>query len=309
MKPPAFVRRIQFTGVLVLRTALHVGSSWGEGSASDSPVIRTPDGAPFIPGSSFKGAFRSTVEKMALTAGLKSCGLLEGNGCIGAQGKEMDAFNKLHRESNWSGDRYLAELDARLCDTCQLFGSQYAASRIFFSDLLPPSDDKLAAAMIQVRDGVAIDRDSEKAVDRLKYDYEVVAPAQTFVLNILLELPQDEDEVDAQQAHDKQAELRPHRYDLALTCLGVSEYVGGFGRIGGKKSRGLGACELRNLAIYELDLRPDDPVRRAEHLRRYLLGRTPEEKMTPVPDPEVFLNKQIQTLPVFQEGSHAEKAI
>lgn len=312
MKPPAFVRRIQFTGVLALRTALHVGSSWGEGSASDSPVIRTPDGAPFIPGSSFKGAFRSTVEKMALTAGLTSCGLLEGNGCIGAQGKEMDAFNKLRRDSSWSGDRYLAELDARLCDTCQLFGSQYAASRIFFSDLLPPPEDKLAASMIQVRDGVAIDRDSEKAVDRLKYDYEVVAPAQTFLLNILLELPQDEEA--AQQEQDAEAGPRPHRYDLALTCLGVSEYVSGFGRIGGKKSRGLGACDLRSLAIYELDLRPDDPVKRAEHLHRYLLGRTPQEKMTPVPDPEAFLNEQIQTLPIFQEArssgeDHAEKAL
>jgi len=294
MKPPAFVRRIQFTGVLALRTALHVGSSWGEGSASDSPVIRTPDGAPFIPGSSFKGAFRSTVEKMALTAGLTSCGLLEGNGCIGAQGEEMSAFNRLRRDSSWSGAQYLAELDARLCDTCKLFGSQYAASHIFFSDLLPPPEDKLAASMIQVRDGVA---------------------TQTFLLNILLELPQaEEDAADVQQAQAKQPQPRPHRYDLALTCLGVSEYVSGFGRIGGKKSRGLGACELRSLAIYDLDLRPDDPVKRAEHLRRYLMGRTPQEKMTPVPDPEAFLNEQIRTLPVFQEArssgeDHAEKAV
>ena len=164
-------------------------------------------------------------------------------------------------------------------NTCKLFGSQYAASHIFFSDLLPPPEDKLAASMIQVRDGVAIDRDSEKAVDGYKYDYEVVAPAQTFTLNILLEDPSDT--------------------DLALACLGVSEYVSGFGRIGGKKSRGLGACQLRDLAIYELDLRTDDPIKRAEHLRRYLLGSTPQDKMTRAPDAEAFLNEHIQMLPVF----------
>lgn len=299
MKPPVLVRRIQFTGTLALRTALHVGSSWGEGSASDNPVIRTPDGSPFIPGSSFKGAFRSTVEKMALTAGLKSCGLLEGNGCIGAQGKEMDEFNKLRRENAWTGEEYLAKLEDRLCDTCRLFGSQYAASHIFFSDLLPPIEDKLASTMIQVRDGVAIDRDSEKAVDRLKFDYEVVAPAQTFTLNILLELPEDEEE-----AEDEKGKKRPS-YDLALTCLGLSEYVSGFGRIGGKKSRGLGSCVLRDLAIYELDLRTDDPVKRAESLRRYLAGATPEEKMVKHPDPDAFLAEHIEMLPVFKEGSHA----
>ena len=94
---------------------------------------------------------------------------------------------------------------------------------------------------------------------------------------------------------------RPVAIDMRHRAAGAEQ--------GQAHARGLGACELRDLAIYELDLRPDDPVRRAEHLRRYLLGRTPAEKMTPVPDPEVFLNKQIQTLPVFQEGSHAEKAV
>lgn len=273
MKPRTFERRFLFTGTLTLKTGLHIGSGWVVGSPTDSPIIRTPDGRPFIPGSSFKGTFRSTVEKLALAAGIKSCGLMEGQGCVGAQGKEQDAFNKLRREASWSDAQFLAELEKNLCATCQLFGSPYAASRILFSDLLPPEDDMSADKMIQVRDGVAIDRDSEKAVDKLKYDYETVAPAQTFVMEILLEDPTDR--------------------DLQLTCLGLSEFLSGFGYIGGHRSRGLGNCQLTALQIYKLDLTQPD---KAEQLKKYLLGKTPVEKMTRVIDPQIFIDEQITAL-------------
>jgi CRISPR-associated RAMP protein (TIGR02581 family) len=257
---------------------MHIGGSWTVGGASDSPVIRTPDGLPFIPGSSFKGAFRSTVEKLTVAAGLDSCALLKDSKCIGAQGEAQQRFNRKRRDANWTGDEYLHELDKGLCDTCNLFGSQYRASRIYFSDLLP-TNSALAGGMVQVRDGVAIDRDSEKAVDRLKYDYEVVAPSLVFRLTILLDDPTDD--------------------DLALTCLGLSEFYSGLGYIGGKKSSGLGACVLRPLQIYELDLTVEDPAQRAERLRRYLLGATLADKMQETKDQaavQAFMNDKIEKL-------------
>src|SRR5207253_2814810 len=61
----ALERRYLFTGRLVLDTGLHVGGGSIGLSPSDSPIVRTPTGAPYIPGSGFKGAFRSTVEKLA----------------------------------------------------------------------------------------------------------------------------------------------------------------------------------------------------------------------------------------------------
>ncbi len=43
------------------------------------PVVLTPEEQPFIPGSSFKGALRSAIEKLVPSlpesAGLRSCGL------------------------------------------------------------------------------------------------------------------------------------------------------------------------------------------------------------------------------------------
>ncbi len=276
MKPRGFEKRFLFSGLLTLKTGLHIGSGWMVGIPTDSPVIRTPDGRPFIPGSSFKGAFRSTVEKLAPAAGLWSCCLLEGQGCIGAQGKEQNAFNRQRREANWNDAELLAELEQGLCTTCQLFGSPYAASRILFSDLLPPENDTTADKMIHIRDGVAIDRDSEKAVDRLKYDYETVAPGQAFNLEILLEDPTER--------------------DLGLTCLGLSEFVSGLGYIGGHRSRGLGNCQIQDLRIYMLDLTVADTAERAARLEKYLLGKRIEDKMVPVADVQEFLNTKIISL-------------
>lgn len=284
MNTQLFERRYLFTGTLALKTGLHIGSGWAVGTPSDSPIVRTPDGKPFIPGSSFKGAFRSAVEKLTPATGLKSCRLMSGQGCPGAQGEEQRTFNQ--ERENWSEETLLAQLNGKLCHTCKLFGSPYRASRIYFSDLLPPDEDALASRMIQIRDGVAIDRDSEKAVDRLKYDYEVVASAQTFQLQIFLEDPCPE--------------------DLALTSLGLVEFISGMAYLGGKRSRGLGNCQIQGPAIYCLDLATRDEEQRAERLRNYLLKRTPAEKMTQIADPKGFLEQQIRTLPIFNGENYAE---
>jgi CRISPR/Cas system CSM-associated protein Csm3 (group 7 of RAMP superfamily) len=130
------------------------------------------------------------------------------------------------------------------------------------------------AGTTQIRDGVAIDRDSEKAVDRLKFDYEVVPPGAAFEFRVTLEEPTDT--------------------DLCLTCLGLSEFVSGLGGIGGKRSRGLGRCVLEDLKIYELDLRQE--ATRAAQLKKYLLGRTLDEKMTCLPDANNFLQARIGEL-------------
>src|SRR6266702_5149777 len=70
--------RFVFKGKLVMQTALHIGGGRVTLSSSDSPVVLTPDQKPFIPGSSFKGALRSTVEKIVPgLPGFSSCALIE----------------------------------------------------------------------------------------------------------------------------------------------------------------------------------------------------------------------------------------
>src|SRR6266700_2847827 len=134
-----------------------------------------------------------------------------------------------------------------------------------------PGQDLLKRFGAEYSKSFAIDRDSEKAKDRLKYDFEVVPASATFDLKITLENATDE--------------------DLQLICVGLSEFVHGFGFIGGKRSRGLGACRLEKLEIHSLRL--DDKENRTERLRKYLISG---EKALQVEDSEAFLNKYINDI-------------
>jgi len=251
-----------FKGKLKFKTALHIGGGKVNVSNTDSPVVRTPDGLPFIPGSSFKGSFRSAVEKIAVSIPkISSCQLIdESNICPSVN---QNCFTR--RKKEMSEENIVDTLNKELCDTCKLFGSPYSASRIIFHDLMV-SD---WAEVTQIRDGVVIDRDSERAIDKLKYDYEVVPPDSVFDMEIWLENPSDN--------------------ELGLTCIGVNEFVSGMGYIGGIKSRGLGHCEIKELQVYVLDLKTENG--KFERLKNYLTGSTVEDKMKK--EDSQFINNQI----------------
>ena len=257
-------RKYVFTGKLELKSGMHIGGGQTNLRGTDSPVVLTPEGDPFIPGSSFKGVFRSTVEKLvSVIPNRSTCSLfLEGD----CPTPNQENFNERRRDSRWSETQLVEVLEKELCDTCKLFGSPFAASKVFFSDLYVEE----WAEATQLRDGVAIDRDSERAVDRLKYDYEVVSVGSTFKMEIVLENPNDS--------------------DLGLVCVGLNEFVSGMAGIGGMRSRGLGNCQLIELIGYESDLTDTD------QLQRYLIGKKLEEKMTKVDDMTDFLGKHIGTL-------------
>ena len=238
-------RRYLFTGDLVLRTALHLGGGDGTLGSTDSPVVRRPDGAPFIPGSSLKGAFRSTVEKLALTLGLPNMK----RDAIDQSAAWIKAFNQRRRDEEWSEEQTVQAVANEWPVTAHLFGTPYIASKLSFSDAYLRDETE---GVVQRRDGVAIDRDSERAMDRLKYDYEVVPATVRFNFEMLLENPNDR--------------------DLGLTCLGLSELRSGLFSIGGKRSSGLGRCVLENPHAYLLDLTDPCAKQRAARLLRYLRG-------------------------------------
>jgi CRISPR/Cas system CSM-associated protein Csm3 (group 7 of RAMP superfamily) len=59
------IHRLSFRGALVADSAIHVGTGQpGAEEATDMPVARDGRGAPYIPGSSFRGAFRSSLESL-----------------------------------------------------------------------------------------------------------------------------------------------------------------------------------------------------------------------------------------------------
>lgn len=270
--------RYIFTGKLVLETALHIGGGRDQPGTSDSPVIRDPLGRPFVPGSSFKGAFRAAVERLLPNLahlGLRTCSLAhELPDCLTAQEQQQpgkyyrtisrvvgrkpdsDALAALAR----LGERVsvgedvtdallLRLLDRWLCDTCKVFGSPFLAATAHFTDLavMEPWYD-----LIQVRDGVGIDRDSERARDRIKYDFEAVPPGTAFAFKLTLENP------------------GPH--DLGLVAIGLQEFVNGMVPLGGIRSRGLGRCNLEELQVQKMDFAD------GQALRNYLTGHPPAEQ-------------------------------
>ena len=274
--------RYVFKGQLDMQTGLHIGGGKFTLSNSDSPVVLTPENIPFIPGSSFKGSLRSTVEKLVpgLPGELFSCGLIElseeeersarRNGQKVCSTARQRAIVKERRENSGKEADILKDSRANLCNTCQLFGSPYAASSISINDLYMSNKE---LSTVQRRDGVAIDRDSEKAKDRLKYDFEVVPASAAFDLEITLE----------------NASLQ----DLQILCVGLSEFVHGFGVIGGMRSRGLGACRLEGLTVSGLELTEVDETERNRRLKDYLIKKkfSLEEESG-----EVFLEKYINSI-------------
>ena len=228
-------KKYRFTGQLLFETAFRIGSGRAGESGSDLGVLLDPYGVPILPGSSLKGKFRSTVERLAYLLHQDAC-LLDQKvsqvNCV----SDIDYFKKVNDQLKHKSclDRYHwlrgtnGNQQKQVCDVCWLFGSPLCASRIFFQD------GAIAewCNAIERRDGVVIDRDSERAVDGLKYDFEVVPAGTTFRIQIEVENPSD--------------------IELALIAIGLSEWQEGI-RLGGGVSRGLGQARLKELKITAVD--------------------------------------------------------
>lgn len=280
-QPPRYGlhNRYVFDGELKMKTGLHIGGGKVTLSYTDSPVVQTPEGLPFIPGSSFKGTLRSTVEKLVASLppdlGLHSCGLPVGEhpeeACPTAH---QDEIKKKHRERPNEIDSIMEEAYNNRCHTCQLFGSPFAAARITVNDLYLIND--VWSGTTQIRDGVAIDRDSETAKSGAKYDFEVVPSTTVFGLHLVIEnaTPQD----------------------LQLISIGLGEFMSGFGGVGGFRSRGLGACILDKVEIRYLELTGVDDAERRRRLQQYLLLR--EKGLTHIENKDVpaFFEQHINSL-------------
>jgi CRISPR-associated RAMP protein (TIGR02581 family) len=227
-------------GQMITDTGLHVGSGYGS-PRTNATVVRDMEQRPYIPGSSFKGALRSTVER--LIAGLPgskvtSCQLAEDYAdCLTTdktrQQKYQDLQEHFARKEKTEQDLidFLKDGDG-LCDTCRLFGSPFSQSRLLVRDLTLTSNEGKVAG--EIRHGVGIDRETLTAREKIKFDFEALPSQLQFEAELIVE--------------------RPSPLDLALLALGLREMELGFVPLGGIRSRGLGRCHLASLEVRELDL-------------------------------------------------------
>ena len=306
--------RHRFVGTLVMETGLHIGSGRGS-TLTDALVVRTGNGVPYIPGSSFKGALRSSVERIAPNLGIlhppvTTCQLNEASDveCLTAKQPLRDSLKRMQElcdVAKRAGQSYRAvagdeaasnlvnanictqpEIDSaaftrklayqfiahRLCDTCRLFGSTLFAAKVRVGDLRIREP---WVEMTEIRDGVGIDRDTETAKPKVKFDLEVVPSESAFDFCL-----------DAENLSTR---------DLGLLCIGLQEFRAGLVPLGGRSSRGLGGCRLSITGIFSANLSV------TAELIRYLTAADIGSRMIEQ-EPDAFIKNSIQSM--FQEGGH-----
>ncbi|AEB10602.1 type III CRISPR-associated RAMP protein Csx7 [Desulfobacca acetoxidans] len=215
--------RYHLTGTLMLNQAAHIGSGAGNDEI-DSLFICDHQGRHFIPGSSLRGALRSTVERVI--------GVLLKNGscCLDpmsdlacpsgnrAKQEKMNEFVGKNKETE-----ICQKIATDLCPTCQIFGSPFLSSRVRLADLFPQNN---CHPQGQKRFGVAIDRDTETAAKGLLFTYQVVEAGEKFDFELWAENMTDD--------------------NWGVLAIGLLEMISGHFWLGGKKNTsGLGQCQLR----------------------------------------------------------------
>lgn len=247
----SFKNRYFITAELGMERPLHIGKGASlEPVGTDLPVVKTREGLPYIPGSSIKGVLRSELERMLKTLDSQKI-KLKGNKQIWAcnifeerekcipqrKGANPDRRSKkeLEEESKENGkineEKFTQKIIENSCTACSLFGSTEIASRIYFKDTF--LSDKSTHIKTEIRDGVAIDRDTGTAKKGAKFDYEIVPSGSRFKFEAILE------------------NVEP--WEVGLLGLVLKSWERGEIAIGGKTSAGLGWGKLENIVVEKVE--------------------------------------------------------
>jgi len=285
-----FENRFIITATLEMETPLSVGSRISLLPAgSDLPVMKTPEGMPFVPGSSLKGVIRAHMEQLLRMMEatnqtfsgqrLEACDPLDersrcviatccrdcedcAENCCSNCGRCKTCMVKQHQRNGLLDDEaFTQELVEKSCTACRLFGSPWLASRMHFQDAMLVNGDALLH-FTEVREGVGIDRDLGTPKPRIKFDFEVVPAGAKFDIRIVVENAGD--------------------WEVGLLLLSLKAMERGELPLGGKTTRGLGWGRLQVLKVERIT---------SADLLHYLQGSPP-----PIVDPESLIQALTQGL-------------
>lgn len=255
-----FKNKYILTGKIVVLNALHIGSG-KETDDRDAPFISLDDDKNFyIPGSTFRGYLSTKLERfldsgngfkiknngeelneadVKLIFGYTNLDKLETK----INDKDNEEDRKLKENNRKIQDRIIRKLNAKNLDEVKSL-----AGRIHVSDMPVLKDVKYVT-----RDGIKIDRNTGATEKRAKFDYDVVPAGTEFELNIELE--------------------NIENYQLDLIGLALNDILKDNGDLfGGKTSRGIGKCRLKDLKMKYVT--SEDK----EKLRKYIFeGKFPYE--------------------------------
>ncbi|MBC8449624.1 MAG: CRISPR-associated RAMP protein [Chloroflexi bacterium] len=264
-------------GLKVNRTLL-VGSGQGDITPGgvDIPQIRMttsqrPDvqGEPYVPGSSLKGAIRSTCETVIRTFvdGYKGSGVL----CYDDAPEEKTVCGKEN---------------APLCMMCDTFGNTNRISKVSFDDafLTDAALGLLSDAVVQHRTGVSISRKTGAAKSGALFSVEFVPRGAEFEFKILC------------------TNILPA--ELKLLLLALELFNQGRFKLGGQKSRGMGSVtfEVCGITTYLPKLYRFDPFARedGDGGYRWLSGSEVLERIIERPIDETAMEELVTATVVYE---------
>lgn len=242
--------RIVVTGELVLTRPAHFGNG-DEDELTDLPLLLNEvDDRALITGASLAGALRNHLRE-------RECGY--------------------HKELTKAESRLLA---------ASLFGGHRGDPDGEQSPLIV--DDALSAEpgmpLIERRDGVAIDAATHTAEDKKKYDYELLAAGTRFNLRFELLLEDENEERNYRDDKDKKAKIEKVRKEnskrLQALALALQALADGEIRLGARKRRGFGCCEVKEWKVtrYRLHEPPELLAWLAAGREAWLLKNPPKPK-------------------------------
>jgi len=196
---------------LTCLTGLHIGAGKNADLAgSDLPILRDGNGQPLVPGSSLRGVLRAGASSLASALNL---------GKLAPQIPESENEEALNKNfpRNWNNLSLLERLFGYVATDKKLAKDNPAyGSRLFISDLVGGGEK----VPVNLRDGVAIDRETRTAARGAKFDYEAVPAGTCFEGKVRINNPEP---------------YEPGLFAQLLVLLDEGILL-----VGGKKARGLG---------------------------------------------------------------------
>ncbi|NSW76149.1 MAG: CRISPR-associated RAMP protein [Candidatus Atribacteria bacterium] len=253
-----FENRTTIKATLRMETALSVGSRTSFLPAgSDLPVMKTPEGIPYIPGSSLKGVVRAYTERLLRTMDtlekkyqgqrVWACDPLDTKKCC----VPGDIKKKLFQEAKEVDAEFTSLLYKESCTACRLFGSPWLASRVAFQDAFLQNASEMLR-LTEIRDGVGIDRDLGTAKTNVKYDFETVPAGACFGITIVVE--------------------NATGWEVGLLLLALEAMRKGELPLGGKTTRGVGWGKLEEITVQRIE---------ESDILLYLAGQKEPETLDP----------------------------
>ncbi|QIW22827.1 CRISPR-associated RAMP protein [Sulfolobus sp. S-194] len=217
-------RETVIEGILEVLSPLRIGVGKSGGmdpaSIAKDTVLKDVNGVPVIPGSSWKGVFRSTGETILMARNITVCSGVGKNYCLNNY-RKYDDFQDAIRESDINNA--LKIFWDYTCLNCKLFGTMSVIGAVKFLD------SRAFEYKLGTRTMVAISRTEGAAARRALVQVEFVEPGSKFNFKLIgTNLP---------------------NYAIGYLLTIMKRIHDGYTQIGGHKSRGFGFVKFANLHL------------------------------------------------------------